>query len=157
MPVIDKKEVITPFKIGLVASRYNEELSRLLCEGAVERLKELKFQDYQITIAWVPSIVEVPLAAQTLVNTERYEAVICLGVVIKGETNFYDALCQQVSMGCQRVSLDHGIPLVFGILTTQTEEQARARIGGQHGHKGREVVDHALEIVSVMRSLRAYE
>lgn len=142
------------FNIAIVVSRFNEEVTQRLHDGAIQRLKELNFKDEQITAIWVPGAVEIPLVAQRLSHTKKYEAIICLGVVIRGETSHYDYVCEQVSQGCQRVSLDNNIPVIFGILTTENEEQALDRVGGQHGHKGRDAVDAALEMVAVLKQIK---
>src|SRR5262249_4934638 len=100
---------------------------------------------------WVPGAIEIPIMVQRLAKTTRYEAIIALGAVIRGETTHYDYVCQQVSYGCQRLALDYNLPVIFGVLTTDTEEQALDRVGGQHGHKGRDAVDTAIEMVKVLR------
>ncbi|MGB6976649.1 MAG: 6,7-dimethyl-8-ribityllumazine synthase, partial [Gammaproteobacteria bacterium] len=104
-------------------------------------------------VVHVPGAVEIPVTAQQLANTGNYDAIICLGAVIRGETDHYEYVCHQVSDGCQRVALDHHLPVIFGILTTDTVEQALARAGGSHGHKGRESADAALAMVAIMQQL----
>lgn len=141
------------YNIALVVSRFNEEITQALYEGAVARLQELGFANENITVVWVPGAVEIPLTAQRLARADGYEAIICLGAVIRGETTHYDYVCDQVSMGCQRVALENDVPVIFGVLTTENEEQAHDRIGGKHGHKGRDAVDAALEMVSVLRQI----
>ncbi|CAM4384172.1 MAG: 6,7-dimethyl-8-ribityllumazine synthase [Legionellaceae bacterium] len=153
MQLIDAIDLEEPFNIAIIISRFNDEVTELLFEGAMERLRELNFPEDQITVIWVPGAVEIPLIAQRLANTDIYEAIICLGAVIRGETSHYDYVCQQVSHGCQQVALDYDIPVIFGILTTENEEQAFARVGGIHGHKGKDAVDAALQMVSVLRQI----
>lgn len=153
MQAIHATEVETDFKVAIVVSRFNHEVTHGLLTGSVERLRELGFTDEQITVAWVPGAIEIPLIAQQFAKKETIAAVICLGAVIRGETNHYDYVCNQASSGCQRVALDYNKPVVFGILTTDSEEQAVARIGGKHGHKGREAAEVAYEMVSVMRQV----
>jgi 6,7-dimethyl-8-ribityllumazine synthase len=94
--------------------------------------------------------VEIPLVAQSLAKTGRFAAIICLGAVIRGETGHYDYVCGQVSDGCQRVALDNDLPIIFGVLTTDNEEQALDRVGGRHGHKGREAADTAVTMISLL-------
>lgn len=142
-----------PFPVALVVSRFNESVTSGLLEGALRRLSEKGFTDSQITVVKVPGAVEIPLAAQRLAQLGSYDAVICLGAVIRGETSHYDYVCQQVSQGCQHVALQNDLPVIFGVLTTENEEQALERIGGKHGHKGCDAVDAAIEMVSVLRQI----
>jgi len=148
----EQQEVPT-FPIALIVSRFNEEYTDLLYEGALKRLKELDFPEHQITVLFVPGAVEIPLAAQRLARLGKFEAIIAFGVVIRGETSHYDVVCEQASQGCQQVSLKHDLPVIFGVLTTNTAQQAQARLGGDHGHKGIESVNAAVEMVTVLRSL----
>lgn len=153
MQLIDAEDLEKPFNIAIIISRFNEEVTEMLFDGAMDRLRELNFPEEQITAIWVPGAVEIPLTAQRLAKTDIYEAIICLGAVIRGETSHYDYVCEQVSQGCQRVALDHDIPVIFGVLTTEDEQQALARAGRGHSHKGKEAVDAALEMVSVLRQI----
>jgi len=153
MRVIKSQSIKEHFNIAIVISRFNEEVTQALYEGALERLQELGFAQEHITVVWVPGAVEVPLAAQHLAHTGHFEVIICLGAVVRGETDHYDYVCQQVSYGCQRVALKNDLPVVFGILTTETDEQALARATGEN-NKGRYCVDAALEMVSVLRQIK---
>ncbi|MFU8797442.1 MAG: 6,7-dimethyl-8-ribityllumazine synthase [Gammaproteobacteria bacterium] len=138
-------------RIAIVVSRFNEEITNLLLEGALQRLKELNIEEEFIKVIKVPGAVEIPLIAQRLAREGIYEAIICLGAVIRGETTHYDYVCEQVSMGCQQVALANDIPIIFGILTTENEAQAMARVGGAHGHKGRDAADAAMEMIEISR------
>lgn len=153
MKIVAGQEIQGQFNIALVISRFNEPITQALYEGAVLRLQELGFTDKQITAVWVPGAVEIPLTAQQLAKRDKFAAITCLGAVIRGETDHYDYVCQQVSQGCQQVALDYEIPVIFGILTTDNEDQAWDRVGGHHGHKGKEAVDAALDMVSVLRQI----
>lgn len=153
MQNIIAQEMKTSFNIGIVASRFYYEIVETLCQGAVERLKELEFKDEQITVVWVPGVEEIPLIAQQLAKTNRYEAIICLGVVIRGETDIYNQVCNQVSFGCQKVALDTQVPIIFGVIPAKNIEQAIARAGGKHGNRGRDAVDSAYEMASILRQL----
>jgi 6,7-dimethyl-8-ribityllumazine synthase len=153
MTVIQAHDIKGQFNVAIIISRFNDKVTQLLFEGALQRLKELEFSDEQITVIWVPGAVEIPITAQRLASMDRFEAIICLGAVIRGETNHYDYVCQMVSTGCQQVSLNHDIPVIFGILTTENEAQALDRCGGQHGNNGRYCVDAAFEMVSVLRQV----
>ncbi len=154
MKTIEATELKNNFNIAVITSRFNEPVTTRLTQSAIKRLKDLNFSEDQITTIEVPGAIEIPLIAKQLANTRSYEAIICLGCVIRGETSHYDYVCEQVSQGCQRVSLDHNIPVIFGILTTETGEQALDRAGGEHSDKGIESVDSAVEMVALMRYFR---
>lgn len=153
MRIISGQEFATNFPVAIVVSRFNQEITQKLYEGAIERLNELHFSSEHITVVWVPGAVEIPLAVQRLAKSNQFEVIICLGAVIRGETSHYDYVCKQVSDGCQKIALEQDLPVIFGILTTESEEQALDRIGGKHGHKGREAVDAACDLVSVLRHI----
>ena len=139
--------------IAVVVSRFNNEVTDELLKGCVERLNELEINSENITVLYVPGCIEIPLAAQRLARSNKHKAVIVLGSVVRGETSHYDYVCEQVSQGCQRVMLDESIPVIFGVLTTDNSDQAKARVGGSHGHKGRDAADAAIEIISVLHSV----
>ena len=153
MKIITAQDLKTQFNIAIVVSRFNEEITHKLYEGAITRLKELEFSEDQVTSIFVPGAVEIPLVAKRLAKKNTYEAIVCLGAVIRGETSHYDYVCEQVSRGCQQVSLKENIPVIFGVLTTENETQALARCGGAHGHKGRDAIDAAFEMVSIFRQI----
>ena len=153
MKIIKPKDIETPFRVGLVVSRFNEQITQRLYEGALIRLNELKITSDMITVAWVPGAVEIPITAQTLIDTGAFHVIIAFGAVIKGETDHYEYVCQQVSNGCQQVALENGVPVIFGVLTTKNELQALDRVGGAKGHLGRECVDAAFETLSVLRQI----
>lgn len=147
------KNLSNCFNIAVVVSRFNEEITQKLQDGAISRLNELGFTAEQIQIVNVPGAVEIPITAQRLAKTKQYEAIIALGAVIQGETKHFDYVCQQVSYGCQHIALTYDIPVVFGVLTTDTVEQAYARVGGEYGHKGQEAADTAFELVKILREI----
>ncbi len=155
MKNIHATDIKGQFNIGIVVSRFNVEITDKLLTGAVTRLKELDFSDDQVTIAWVPGAVEIPLLAKRMAESKKYDAIVCLGAVIQGETRHFDYVCEQVSNGCQKVALDSDVPVIFGVLTTNDAEQAHERVGGSHGHKGREAIDTAFEMVSVLRQIES--
>lgn len=140
-------------RYAIVVSEFNQEVTNKLLQGALARFEELAMTD--VNVIKVPGAVEIPFAAQLLAKKRQYHAIICLGAVIRGETSHYDYVCQQVSDGCQRVMLDYEIPVIFGVLTTDTEEQALARCGGIHGHKGKEAVDTAVNMLKVIDQITA--
>lgn len=142
-------------KFAIVVSEFNNTITEKLLQGALARLNESGILMDHITVVRVPGAVEIPLAAQWLAKSAHYRAIICLGAVIRGETSHYDYVCEQVSQGCQRIMLDFSIPVIFGVLTTETEEQAEERTGGTHGHKGKEAADAALSMTALLDRLGA--
>ena len=153
MRVIEGKEAKTNFPIAVVVSQFNEPVTAKLLEGALVQLREKGFSEDKITLVRVPGAIEIPVTAQRLAQLGRYEAVIALGAVIRGQTSHYDYVCQQVSDGCQQVALQNDLPVVFGVLTTENADQAWDRVGGAHGHKGKESVDVAIQMVSLLAEL----
>jgi 6,7-dimethyl-8-ribityllumazine synthase len=141
------------FPIALVVSSFNQDITNELKEGALRRLHELGFSEQEITVIDVPGAVEIPIIAQKIAQKGRCKAIVALGAVIRGDTSHYDYVCQQVSNGCQTVSLTVGVPVIFGVLTTENEAQAWDRLGGSHGHKGIEAIDCAVTMVRLMQQL----
>ncbi len=139
--------------LAIVYSRFNAEVTDLLLQGALGRLKELGFDEQKVPVFQVPGAVEIPLIAKKLAKSQHYHAVITLGAVIRGETTHYDYVCDQVSQGCQDVMMEFEIPVIFGVLTTENKAQALDRCGGAHGHKGRDAVDAALEMVALLEKV----
>jgi 6,7-dimethyl-8-ribityllumazine synthase len=138
---------------AIVVSRYNEPISRKLLAGALETLTENGVADAKIDVVWVPGAFEIPLVAHTLATTGRYVAVICLGAVIRGETSHDQHINRAVSVGLGEAGLHSGIPVLFGVLTCDTLEQAIHRAGGNVGNKGSECALAALEMVNLMAKL----
>lgn len=153
MTEIQGKTEATLFNIAIVISRFNEEVTQRLHQGALIRLLDRGLSKEQISSIWVPGAVEIPLTAQVLAKSDRFSAIICLGAVIRGETKHFDYVCQQISHGCQHVALEQEIPIIFGVLTTDNEEQAMERCGGRCGHKGIESADAALDMISVLTQI----
>lgn len=141
-------------KIAIVVSRFNDELTSKLLEGAYSHLLELGLNDADIKTIAVPGAVEIPLIAQELAMQKKFDAIIALGAVVRGETDHYDYVCQQVSYGCQKVSLEHRIPVIFGVLTVENWVQALDRLGGNHGHKGKEAADAAVATIQAVQESR---
>lgn len=140
-------------KIAIVVTRFNEFITNKLLSGTLDCLKRENVLDDDIDIAWVPGAFEIPLIASKLANSHNYDAIICLGAVIRGSTSHYDYVCSEVSKGIAKVSLDTNIPVMFGVLTTDTIEQAIERAGSKAGNKGFECAQGALEMVNLIRSL----
>ncbi len=139
-------------KIAIITSKFNQEVTQLLYQGARTRFAEKGIAIASEDIFFVPGAVEIPVIASRLARSKMYDAIVCLGAVIRGETDHYDYVCWQVSYGCQKVAIENDIPVVFGILTTDNEEQALDRCGGSHGHKGIDCADAALEMIGLMDS-----
>lgn len=138
-------------KIAIVASRFNEFITNKLIGGAEDCLRRHNVAEDDITLAWVPGAFEIPLAAKKLAQSGKYDAVICVGAVIRGSTSHYDYVCAEVSKGIASVSLETGIPVMFGVLTTDTIEQAIERAGTKAGNKGYDCALGALELVQLLR------
>jgi len=132
---------------AIVVSKFNENVTDKLLAGAMEEFKKNNISN--IKVITVPGAVEIPLATQLLAQQKKYHAIVCLGAVIRGETSHYDYVCAQVSNGCQKVMLKYNLPVIFGILTTENEEQALARVS-ETEHKGREAVQAALIMTSII-------
>lgn len=140
-------------KVGIVTARFNEFITSKLLSGAIDCLKRENVKEDQIEVAWVPGAFEIPLIASKMAQSKKYDAVICLGAVIRGSTSHYDYVCSEVSKGIAQVSLSSGIPVMFGVLTTDNIEQAIERAGTKAGNKGFECAQGAIEMVNLMRSL----
>lgn len=139
-------------KVGIVTSQFNTIVTQELKSGAVARLSAHGLVSDQIKCIDVPGAVEIPLVAKMFAKKKSVDAIICLGAVIRGETSHYDYVCEQVSQGCQRVMFDYEVPVIFGVLTTENFAQAMDRVGGEHGHKGVDCADVALEMIQVMHA-----
>ena len=148
-------KVVAPegMRVGIVASRFNEIIVSKLLGGAVDGLVRHGVEEEQITAAWVPGAFEIPVTAQRMAQSGQYDAVICVGAVIRGDTSHYDYVCNEVSKGIAQVSLAAGIPVLFGILTTENIEQAIARAGSKAGNKGYDCALSAIEMVNLLRQI----
>ena len=140
-------------RVGVIAARFNELVTGKLVEGAVEGLKKHGVDEDRIDVAWVPGAFELPLVAKRLARTERYDALICLGAVIRGETAHFELVANEAARGIAQVALDSGIPVIFEVLATEDLAQAEARAGGVHGNKGWEAAEAALEMAWLMDAL----
>ncbi len=140
-------------RVAVIVSLFNHFITGRLKDGCVQHLIQKGVPAEHITIIEVPGAFELPLIAKKLLQTNQYDGVIALGAVIRGDTDHYDYVCQQVSSGCQQVTLEMGRPVIFGVLTTDNEEQALARVGGQHGHKGKDAAEAALMMFDIMNQI----
>lgn len=155
MKTFEGKLISNNMKIGIVASRFNEFITSKLISGAMDGLIRHDVPEDYIHLAWVPGAFEIPLIASKMAKSGKYDAVICLGAVIRGATSHYDYVCNEVSKGIAAVSLETGIPVLFGILTTENIEQAIERAGTKAGNKGYDCALSAIEMVNVIREIEA--
>ena len=151
MKKLEGKAVADGIKVGIVAARFNEFIVSKLVGGAIDGLVRHDVNDDDITVAWVPGAFEIPLAAKKMAKSGKYDAIICLGTVIRGQTSHYDYVCNEVSKGIAQVSLESEIPVMFGILTTENIEQAVERAGTKAGNKGYDCALGAIEMVNLMK------
>jgi 6,7-dimethyl-8-ribityllumazine synthase len=142
-------------RIGVVAARFNQEIVDELLAGCERRLKELGIEAARIVVRRVPGAFELPLAAKVMAQTKKFAAVICLGAVIRGDTPHFDYVAGECARGIAQVSLKTNLPVIFGVLTTNTQEQAMERIGGKHGHAGERAADAAVEMASLLADIRS--
>lgn len=140
-------------KVGIVAARFNEFITSKLVGGALDGLKRENVKDEDIDVAWVPGAFEIPLIASKMAKSKKYDAIICVGAVIRGSTSHYDYVCSEVSKGIAQVSLANDLPVMFGVLTTDTIEQAIERAGTKAGNKGFECAQGAIEMVNLIREI----
>ena len=151
MKIYEGSLVAENIKVGIVSSRFNELIVSKLLSGAVDGLKRHGALEKDIEVAWVPGAFEIPLAASAMVNSGKYDVVICLGAVIRGATSHYDYVCSEVSKGIASVSLKSNIPVIFGVLTTDSIEQAVERAGTKAGNKGFDCALSAIEMVNLLK------
>ena len=137
-------------KIGIVAARFNEFIVSKLVSGAEDCLYRHDVAKEDVEVAWVPGAFEIPLVAQAMARTKKYDAIICLGCVIRGATSHYDYVCNEVSKGIAKVSLDENMPVMFGVVTTENIEQAIERAGTKAGNKGYDCAMGAIEMVNLI-------
>ena len=136
-----------------MVSRFNSLLTTKLLEGAIDCLKRHQTEENGITVAWVPGSFEIPYAASKMVNSKKYHAVICLGAVIKGDTPHFDYIANETSKGIARLTLDSGLPVIYGIITADTLEQAIERAGTKAGNKGWDAAQTAIEMANLYKEL----
>ncbi|MFJ7639905.1 6,7-dimethyl-8-ribityllumazine synthase [Peribacillus sp. NPDC097264] len=147
--IIEAQLIGSGLKVGIVVGRFNEFITSKLLGGALDGLKRHGVDEDDVDIAWVPGAFELPLIAKKLVNTGKYDAVIGLGTVIRGSTSHYDYVCNEAAKGMASVALDTGVPVIFGLLTTENIEQAIERAGTKSGNKGYEAAVSAIEMANL--------
>lgn len=153
MRIVEGNVVAENLKIGIVGARFNEFIVSKLIDGARDGLIRHGVSDDDITLAWVPGAFEIPLVAKKMAMSGNYDAVICLGAVIRGATSHYDYVCAEVSKGIAAVGLESGIPVLFGVVTTDNIEQAIERAGTKAGNKGYDCALSAIEMINLSRQL----
>lgn len=153
MKVLEGNVIGNGMKIGIVAARFNEFIVSKLIGGAEDALVRHGVDTDDIELAWVPGAFEIPVVAQKMAQSGQYDAILCLGAVIKGSTSHYDYVCAEVSKGVATVSLNTGVPALFGVLTTDNIEQAIERAGTKAGNKGYDVACAAIEMVDLMKNM----
>ncbi|EAX48593.1 Riboflavin synthase [Thermosinus carboxydivorans Nor1] len=151
--IFEGKLTAQGLRFGIVVARFNEFITNKLLSGALDALQRHGVSDEDIEVAWVPGAFEIPLIAQKMAASKKYDAVICLGTVIRGNTPHFDYVCAEVSKGVAHVALASGIPTIFGVLTTETIEQAIERAGTKAGNKGFDAAMTAIEMANLLKVL----
>ena len=152
--VIEGKLLAKGQTFGLVVSRFNDFMTKELVSGCIDTLVRHGAEDKDITVAWVPGAFEIPLVAQKMSRTKSFDALICLGTVIRGATPHFDYIASEVAKGVAKVSLDSGIPVIFGVITADSIEQAVERSGSKDGNKGRDAALSAIEMVNLSAQIK---
>jgi len=155
MRIYEGKLVSKDVKIGIIAARFNEFITSKLLGGAIDALKRHDVDEENIEVAWVPGAFEIPLIASKMAKSKKYDAIICLGAVIRGNTTHYDYVCSEVSKGIAHVSLNSDIPVMFGVITTENIEQAIERAGTKAGNKGFDCAVGAIEMINLIKEIEA--
>ncbi len=153
MNVFEGQLIAKDLKVGIVIARFNEFIGSKLLSGAVDGLRRHGMAEEEITVAWVPGAYEIPLVAQKMAASGKYDAIITLGAVIKGSTSHYDYVCAEVSKGIATAAMNTGIPVMFGVLTTDNIEQAIERAGTKAGNKGYESAVSAIEMANLLKGM----
>ena len=154
MNILEGKVVAEGMKVGIVVARFNEFITSKLLSGAIDGLVRHDVKEEDVDVAWVPGAFEIPLVASKMAKSRKYDAVICLGAVIRGSTSHYDYVCNEVSKGIAAVSMENDIPVMFGVITTENIEQAIERSGSKAGNKGYECALGAIEMVNLIRKIK---
>ena len=153
MNIYEGKLIPENVKIGIIVARFNEFITSKLLGGALDTLKRHNVPEDSIDVAWVPGAFEIPLIAKKMAESGKYDAVICLGAIIRGSTSHYDLVCNEAAKGIAQVSLSTGVPVMFGVITTENIEQAIERAGSKAGNKGSECAEGAIEMINLVRNI----
>lgn len=151
--IIEGKLIAEGLKVGIVVARFNEFITSKLLGGALDGLIRHGANESDIDVAWVPGAYEIPMIAQKMTTSKKYDAVICLGAVIRGSTSHYDYVCNEVAKGVAQVGLASGVPTIFGVVTTENIEQAIERAGTKVGNKGYDSAISAIEMANLLKNL----
>ncbi len=154
MKVFEGKLIAKDLRFAIVVSRFNEFLSARLLDGALDALRRHDARDENIEVAWVPGSFEMPLIAQKMAMSKKYDAVVCLGAIIRGDTPHFDYIASEVAKGIAKVNLDTGIPVSFGVITADTTEQAIERAGVKAGNKGWQAAYSAIEMANLLKEFK---
>jgi 6,7-dimethyl-8-ribityllumazine synthase len=152
--VIEGNMIAKGKKFGIVASRFNDFITKELISGCIDTLVRHGAEENDLSVTWVPGAFEIPLIAQKIAKSKSYDAVICLGTVIRGSTPHFDYIASEVSKGIAKVSLDTGTPVIFGVITADTIEQAVERAGTKEGNKGKDAALSAIEMANLLSQLK---
>ncbi|MHB9037874.1 MAG: 6,7-dimethyl-8-ribityllumazine synthase [Armatimonadota bacterium] len=154
MPKVYEGQLVAKdLKFGIVASRFNEFITSKLLEGALDAIRRHGSSEDDVEIAWVPGAFEIPIVAKKMAESGKYDAVICVGTVIRGSTPHFDYIASEVSKGIAQVGLSTGVPVIFGVITTESIEQAIERAGTKAGNKGFAAAESAIEMANLLRSI----
>lgn len=151
--VIQGKLIAEGLKVGIIVARFNEFITSKLLGGALDGLDRHGTQQQDIDVVWVPGAYEIPLVAKKMAESKKYDAVICLGAVIRGATSHYDYVCNEVSKGVAQVGMQTGVPTIFGVVTTENIEQAIERAGTKAGNKGYDSAMAAIEMANLLKNI----
>jgi 6,7-dimethyl-8-ribityllumazine synthase len=151
MKIVEGNLIANGFRFAIINARFNEFITNKLLGGAVDALRRHGASDEDITVAWVPGAFEIPLVASKFAKSGNYDAIICLGAVIRGSTPHFDYVCSEVTKGVAHVGMETGIPTIFGVLTTESIEQAIERAGTKAGNKGFDAAVSAIEMVNLLK------
>lgn len=155
MTTFEGRLIARDYRFGIVVSRFNEFVSKNLLSGALDSLKRHEASEESIDVAWVPGSFEIPVVARKMADSGKYDALICLGAVIRGSTPHFDYVAAEVSKGIAKIGLDTGVPVAFGVITADTLEQAVDRAGAKAGNKGWQAALTAIEMANLMSVLEA--
>lgn len=149
-PEFQSADVPAGARIGIVAARFNAAIVDELLRGCLQRLAELGVGENRVEVLRVPGAFELPVTAKAMANTKKYSAIICLGCVVRGDTPHFEYVAGEAARGIQQVAISETLPVIFGVLTTNTEQQALDRVGGSHSHAGKNAAEAALEMIAVL-------
>ncbi|BEU88099.1 6,7-dimethyl-8-ribityllumazine synthase [Selenomonas sp. TAMA-11512] len=152
--ILEGKLTAEGLRFGIVVSRFNEFITSKLLTGALDAIRRHGGKDDDIDVAWVPGAFELPMLAKTMAETKRYDAVLCLGAVIRGSTTHYDYVCNEAAKGIAQVGMQTGVPTIFGVVTTENIEQAIERAGTKAGNKGVDAAVSAIEMVNLLKAVK---